>query len=44
MGYRVIVASDGTSSISPEWHSAAIDYALTWLCEIAPSAQIAAAL
>ena len=44
MGYRVIVASDGTSSISEEWHSAAIGYALTWLCEIAPSAEIAAAL
>jgi ureidoacrylate peracid hydrolase len=44
MGYRVIVASDGTSSISEEWHNAAIGYALTWLCEIAPSAEIAAAL
>ena len=36
MGYRVIVASDGTSSISDEWHNAAIGYALTWLCEIGP--------
>jgi gluconolactonase len=44
MGYRVIVASDGTSSISEEWHNAAIGYALTWLCEIAPSADIAAGL
>jgi ureidoacrylate peracid hydrolase len=44
MGYRVIVASDGTSSIGEEWHQAAIGYALTWLCEIAPSAEIAAAL
>ena len=44
MGYRVIVASDGTSSISDEWHNAAIGYALTWLCEIAPSAEIAKAL
>ena len=42
MGYRVIVASDGTSSISDEWHNAAIGYALTWLCEIAPSSEIAA--
>jgi gluconolactonase len=44
MGYRVILASDGTSSISEEWHQAAIGYGLTWLCEIAPSAEIAAAL
>jgi ureidoacrylate peracid hydrolase len=44
MGYRVIVASDGTSSIGDEWHNAAIGYALTWICEIAPSAEIAAAL
>jgi len=41
MGYRVIVASDGTSSISDEWHNAAIGYALTWLCEIGTSAEIA---
>jgi gluconolactonase len=44
MGYRVIVASDGTASISEEWQQAAIGFALTWLCEIAPSAEIAAAL
>ena len=44
IGYRVIVASDGTSSISEEWQQAAIGYALTWLTEIAPSAEIAAAL
>ena len=44
MGYRVIVASDGTSTISEEWQQAAIGYALTWLCEIAPSSEIAAAL
>jgi ureidoacrylate peracid hydrolase len=44
MGYRVIVASDGTSSIGDEWHNAAIGYALTWICEIAPAADIAAAL
>jgi ureidoacrylate peracid hydrolase len=44
MGYRVIVASDGTSSIGDEWHQAAIGYALTWICEIAPSKDIAAKL
>jgi hypothetical protein len=38
------VASDGTSSISEEWQQAAIGYALTWLCEIGTSAEIAAAL
>jgi ureidoacrylate peracid hydrolase len=44
MGYRVIVASDGTSSISEEWQQAAIAYALTWICEIAPASEIAAKL
>ena len=44
IGYRVIVASDGTSSINEEWQQAAIAYALTWLTEIAPAAEIAAAL
>jgi ureidoacrylate peracid hydrolase len=44
MGYRVIVANDGTSSIGDEWHNAAIGYALTWICEIAPSSEIAARL
>ena len=44
MGYRVIVASDGTSSIGEEWHQAAIGYALTWLCEVAPTSEIAAKL
>ena len=44
MGYRVIVASDGTSSISDEWHNAAIGYALTWLCEIGTSRRTIAAV
>jgi gluconolactonase len=44
MGYRVIVASDGTSTIGDDWQQAAIGYALTWICEIAPAADIAAAL
>jgi gluconolactonase len=44
MGYRVIIASDGCSSISEEWHQAAIGYGLTVLCEIAPAADIVAAL
>ena len=43
-GYRVLVASNGTSSISEEWHQAAIGYALTWLCEIGTAGEIAAAL
>jgi len=43
-GYRVLVASNGTSSISEEWHQAAIGYALTWLCEICRADEIAAAL
>jgi gluconolactonase len=43
-GYRVIVASDGTSSISDEWQHAALDYALTNLALREASSDIVAAI
>ncbi len=43
-GYRMIVASDGTSTISEEWHRAATEYALTWLAEVQPVSAIEAAI
>jgi gluconolactonase len=43
-GYRMIVASDGCSSINDEWHNAGLSYALTAVGEVATCDQIAEAL
>ena len=43
-GYRMVVVSDGTSSISEEWHNAGLSYALTAVAEIATCDQVAQAL
>jgi gluconolactonase len=43
-GYRMIVASDGCSSINDEWHNAGLSYALTAVAEVATCDQIAEAL
>jgi gluconolactonase len=43
-GYRMIVVSDGCSSISDEWHDAALSYALTAVAEIAAHEQVIEAL
>jgi gluconolactonase len=43
-GYRVVVASDGTSTLNAEWQAAALGYALTHVATIATCADIAAAL
>ena len=43
-GYRMVVVSDGTSSISEEWHNAGLSYALTAVAEIATCDQVAHAL
>jgi gluconolactonase len=41
-GYRVVVASDGTATMSEEWQHAALGYALTQVATIATCAEIAA--
>jgi nicotinamidase-related amidase len=43
-GYRVVVASDGTATMSEEWQAAALGYALTQVGTVATCAEIAAAL
>ncbi len=43
-GYRVIVVSDGTSSLNAEWQSAALNYALTQVATIASCREVASAL
>jgi gluconolactonase len=43
-GYRMIVPSDGTSSINEEWHNAGLSYALTAVATIATCDEIAQAL
>jgi len=42
-GYRAIVASDGTSTISDEWQHAALNYAMTNVATVGTCAEIAAA-
>jgi gluconolactonase len=42
-GYRVIVASDGTSTVSDEWHHAALNYAMQNVGVVATCDEIAAA-
>jgi ureidoacrylate peracid hydrolase len=43
-GYRVVLASDGTSTLNAEWQEAALGYALTHVAAIATCAEIEAAL
>jgi gluconolactonase len=43
-GYRAVVASDGTSTVSDEWQSAALNYAMQNVATVATCAEIAAAL
>ena len=43
-GYRVVVASDGTSTVNDEWQHAALNYALTNVARVATCADIAEAL
>src|SRR5919109_2672219 len=43
-GYEVVVASDGTSTISEEWHHAALNYAMNNVGKVATCAEIRAAL
>jgi gluconolactonase len=43
-GYEVVVASDGTSTISEEWQHAALNYAMNNVGKVATCAEIEAAL
>jgi gluconolactonase len=43
-GYEVVVASDGTSTISEEWQHAALNYAMNNVGKVASCAEIKAAL
>jgi gluconolactonase len=43
-GYEVVVASDGTSTISEEWHHAALNYAMNNVGKVATCAEIKSAL
>jgi gluconolactonase len=43
-GYRMIVVTDGTSTIDDEWQNAALNYALTQIAERASCREIEAAL
>jgi gluconolactonase len=43
-GYEVVIASDGTSTISEEWHHAALNYAVTNVGKVATCSEIKAAL
>jgi gluconolactonase len=43
-GYEVVVASDGTSTISEEWHHAALNYAMNNVGKVATCAEIKTAL
>src|SRR5436305_8693518 len=43
-GYRVVVCSDGTSTVGDEWQHAALSYAMTNVAAVATCAEVAAAL
>ena len=43
-GYEIVVASDGTSTISEEWQHAALDYAMNNVGKVASCAEIKSAL
>jgi gluconolactonase len=44
LGYECTVISDATSTISDEWHNAALNYALTNIAEVGTTAEALAAL
>ncbi|MEU0312079.1 isochorismatase family protein [Nocardioides sp. NPDC006273] len=41
-GYRVVLASDATSSLGDDWQHAALNFALTNIAEIIETAEITA--
>jgi gluconolactonase len=43
-GYEIVVASDGTSTVSDEWQHAALNYAMNNVGKVATCAEIKAAL
>jgi gluconolactonase len=43
-GYEVVVASDGTSTVSDEWQNAALNYAMTNVAKVATCSEIKSAL
>jgi len=43
-GYRAVVASDGTSTVSDEWQNAALNYAMQNVASVGTCGEIAAAL
>ncbi len=43
-GYRVLVVTDGTSTINDEWQNAGMNYALESIAERVPTAELVAAL
>src|SRR6059058_4606697 len=43
-GYRAVVASDGTSTVSEEWQNAALSYAMQNVAAVASCSEIAEAL
>lgn len=43
-GFRIVVASDGTSTVSPEWQAASLEFALTNVATVMSCEEIAAAL
>ena len=43
-GYRVLVVTDGTSTINDEWQNAGMNYALENIAERVPTAELVAAL
>ena len=43
-GYKVVVASDGTSTTGEEWQKAALNYAMTNVAKVATCAEIKTAL
>lgn len=43
-GYEIVVVSDGTSTVSDEWHNAGLNYALTNVGRTATAQEVAAAL
>jgi gluconolactonase len=43
-GYEVVVVSDGASTVSDEWHEAALNYAMTNVARTATTAEVTQAL
>jgi gluconolactonase len=43
-GYRAVVVSDGTSTVSDEWHHAALNYAMQNVASVGTCAEVADAL